>query len=106
MARTHIEEEYRDRLAEDAEIQAALGHRLVRLRTLMKLKKDKKITFAWLAKITTLHHISLRRFEKGQCGMTVANLVRIKEALGCSWDDLLKDCHSLIVKERKRLFKH
>ena len=34
--------------------------------------------------------------------MTVATLVRLREAFGCSWDDLLKGCESNIVKERKR----
>jgi hypothetical protein len=38
-------------------------------------------------------------------GMTGANLVRLKDALGCSWDDLLEGCESMIVKERKAFYR-
>jgi hypothetical protein len=45
---------------------------------------------------------SVRRFEKGEFGMTVANLIRLKDALGCSWGDLLDGCESGIVKARRK----
>ena len=45
-------------------------------------------------------HGSIRRFEKGESGMTVATLARLKDALGCSWEDLLDGCGSKVVKER------
>ena len=54
-----------------------------------------------MSSVTTLHHSSIRRFEAGECGMTVASLVRLKDALGCSWEDLLEGCASAIVKARK-----
>ncbi|MCL1920863.1 MAG: hypothetical protein FWG50_07265 [Kiritimatiellaeota bacterium] len=53
--------------------------------------------------MTTLRHVSIRRFEKGETGMTVASLVRLKDALDCSWGDLLDGCESGVVKERKRI---
>jgi hypothetical protein len=33
--------------------------------------------------------------------MTVANLVRLRDALGCPWDDLLGGCASGMVKARR-----
>jgi len=58
------------------------------------------VPFEWPAKVTALHHGSIRRFEKGESGMTVATLARLKDALGCSWEDLLDGCGSKVVKER------
>ena len=43
---------------------------------------------------------------RGQClGMTVASLARLKDALGCSWDDLLDGCASRVVEERIAHFR-
>ena len=102
MGKTSIVEEYKDKLSEDAKISKILGANLRSLRLESETKDDKRITFPWLANLTALNRISIWRFEKGESGMTVATLVRLKEALGCSWDDLLKGCESKIVKKRKR----
>ncbi|MCL1910345.1 MAG: helix-turn-helix domain-containing protein [Kiritimatiellaeota bacterium] len=58
--------------------------------------------FAWLARITALSRSSIWRFERGDGGMTVSTLVRLREAYGCTWDDLLGGCESNIVKERRK----
>ena len=43
---------------------------------------------------------------RGQClGMTVASLARLKDALGCSWEDLLDGCASRVVAERIAHFR-
>ena len=105
MAKSQDNEEYLDKQAEDYGINLALGKNLRKARSKAKTHGREAVTFEWLSKMTTLHHVSIRRFEKGEIGMTVANLVRLKEALGCSWDDLLEGCGSRIVKERKSLFR-
>jgi len=101
MSKSHNEEEYQDKLADDRQLNSVLGKNLHDARMLAKTPVGLSVTFDWLSNVTTIHHVSIRRFEKGQSGMTVANLVRLKDALGCSWDDLLKGCESGVVKARK-----
>ena len=103
MGKTVINEEYQDKLREDAMVGEILGRNLCRIHKSAKTEDGKNVSFAKLANLTALHNVSLRRFEKGECGMTVATLVRLKEAFGCSWDDLLDGCSSEIVKSRKKL---
>ena len=100
MAKSHVEEEYQDKLADDRIVSLALGKNLHKARIKARTRSGEVVTFDWLSKMTTIHHVSIRRFEKGETGMTVANLVRLKDALGCSWDDLLEGCTSGIVKAR------
>jgi hypothetical protein len=101
MSKSQNEEEYLDKVADDRKVSLVLGKNLHKARMKAKLPDKRTVTFEWLAKVTTLHHVSIRRFEKGETGMTVANLVRLKDALGCSWDDLLDECESGVVKARK-----
>lgn len=100
MARPQNDEEYRDKLADDRAVCARLGKNLRTMRLKSKTRAGDPVTYEWLAKVTALHHGSIRRFEKGESGMIVATLARLKDALGCSWDDLLDGCGSKVVKER------
>jgi len=102
MAKTKVRKEYEDKIREDSAVGKTLGGNLRRLRKSSKTSSGWTISFAWLANLTALNRTSIWRFERGQSGMTVATLVRLREAFGCSWDDLLKGCESNIVKERKR----
>ena len=101
MAKPQNNEEYLDRLDEDRKINFTLGKNLHNSRLKAKTSNKDAVTFEWLSQVTTLHHTSIRKFEQGASGMTVANLVRLKDALGCSWEDLLEGCESEIVKARK-----
>jgi len=101
MSKSQNKEEYLDKVADDRRINLALGKNLRKARMKTKMPSKAVVSFDWLSQMTTLHHVSIRRFEKGETGMTVASLVRLKDALGCSWDDLLEGCESEVVKERK-----
>ena len=101
MSKSQIKEEYLDKLADDRKVNRQLGKNLNKARLKSKTPNGELATFDWLSRITTLHHVSIRRFEQGVSGMTVASLVRLKDALGCSWGDLLEGCESEIVKARK-----
>ena len=105
MARPQNGEEFSDRMADDHRVNALLGKNLRRARAAARMPGGESVTFEWLAKVTTLHHGSIRRFEKGESGMTVATLVRLRDALGCSWNELLEGCASGVVKARKTHFK-
>jgi len=100
MARPQNDEEYGDKLADDRAVNVRLGKNLRTMRLKSKTPAGDSVTFEWLAKVTALHHGSIRRFEKGESGMTVATLARLKDALGCSWEALLDGCGSKVVKER------
>ena len=104
MAKPQNDEEYLDKLDDDRRINSTFGRNLHKSRLKAKTPGKEAVTFEWLSNVTTLHHSSIRKFEKGESGMTVANLVRLKDALGCSWNDLLDGCESQIVKDRKRHF--
>ena len=101
MAKSQNEEEYLDKVADDRMVSLAFGKNMRKVRAKARTPGGEVVTFEWLSKVTTLHHSSIRRVEKGEVGMTVANLVRLKDALGCSWDDLLEGCASGIVKSRR-----
>jgi len=101
MSKSQNEEEYQDKVLDDHKVGLALGKNLRKARTKARTPGGETVSFDWLSKVTTIHHVSIRRFEKGETGMTVANLVRLKDALGCSWDDLLEGCASGIVKSRR-----
>ena len=105
MAKPQNDEEYFDRVTDDRKVNIQLGHNLRKARVRARTLGDAAVTFEWLSNVTTLHHGSIRRFEKGESGMTVATLVRLKDALGCSWDDLLDGCVSDVVKARKVYLK-
>ena len=101
MSRSQNEEEYQDKVADDRKVSLTLGKNLNKARLKAKTPGGEVVTFDWLSKVTTVSHVSIRRFEKGDMGMTVANLVRLRDALDCSWDDLLVGCSSGIVKARR-----
>ena len=105
MARQQNDDEYSDKLADDSAVSVRLGKNLRTMRLKSKTSAGDPVTFEWLAKVTALHHGSIRRFEKGESGMTVASLARLKDALGCSWDDLLDGCASRVVAERIAHFR-
>ena len=102
MSKTTSKKEYDDKLREDAEINKILSANLLRLRNESKTPGGKGMPFSLLAKLTALSRASIWNFENGKTGMTVATLVRLREAYGCTWDDLLGGCESNIVKERKK----
>jgi len=101
MSKSQNEEEYLDKVVDDHKVSLTLAKNLRKVRAKAKTPGGEVVTFEWLSKVTTIHHVSIRRFEKGETGMTVANLVRLKEALGCPWEDLLGGCTSNIVKARR-----
>ena len=101
MSKSHNQEEYRDKIADDHQVNLVLGKNLHKARTKAKTPGGEAVTFEWLQKVTTIPHVSIRRFKKAETGMTVANLVRLKDALKCSWDDLLEGCTSEVVKARR-----
>ena len=105
MAKFQNQEEYQDRVAENRKVNLVLGNNLHAARLKAKTPGGEAVTFKWLSDVTTLHHNAIRFYEKGQSGMTVANLVRLKEALKCSWDDLLDGCESEVVRERRSLLR-
>ena len=78
MARPQNDEEYGDKLADDRAVNVRLGKTLRIMRLKSKTPAGDPVTFEWLAKVTALHHGSIRRFEKGESGMTVATLARLK----------------------------
>ena len=100
MARPQNDDEYRDKLEDDRAVCLRLGKNLRKVRLAARTPGGAPVTFEWLAKVTAMHPGSIRRFEKGECGMTAASLVRLKDALGCSWDDLLDGCASQVVAAR------
>jgi transcriptional regulator with XRE-family HTH domain len=106
MAKPKNDEEYSDRVREDGTVNATLGKNLRKARAVARTPSGEPVTFAGLAKGTTLHHGSLRRFEKGESGMTVATLARLREALGCRWDDLLRGCENGGVRSRKAYIRN
>ena len=101
MAKPQNQEEYLDKVKDDRKVNLVLGNNLRKARLKAKTPNGETVSFRWLSDVTTLNHTSIRFYEKGESGMTVANLVRLKDALGCSWGDLLDGCASGIVKERK-----
>ena len=105
MAKPQNETEYLDRISDDRKVNLQLGKNLHKARMSARTPGGGPVSFEWLAKVTAMHHGSIRRFEKGESGMTVASLVRLKDALRCSWGDLLEGCASTIVEERRRHFK-
>ena len=102
MAKTSDNNEYKDKLRECAILNEIVGLNLRRLRESSKTNNGCDVSVPWLSHLTALSRASLWHFESGRSGMTVATLVRLKEAYGCTWDDLLDGCESKIVKERKR----
>ena len=105
MSNTSIKEEYQDKLCDDTEINKVLGANLRTTRKATKNQGGRGVAIIDLVSLTTLHRSAIWNFEHAKTGMTVATLVRLKDALGCSWGDLLDGCESKIVKERKRLTK-
>ena len=101
MAKPQNQEEYLDKKKDDRKVNLVLGSNLRKARLKAKTPGGETVTFKWLSDVTTLNHTSIRFYEKGESGMTVANLVRLRDALGCSWDDLLNGCESGVVKARR-----
>ena len=101
MAKPQNQEEYLDKVNDDRKVNLILGNNLHKARLKSRTASGEAITFKWLSDVTTLCHTSIRFYEKGQSGMTVANLVRLKDALDCSWDDLLEGCKSDVVEARR-----
>jgi DNA-binding Xre family transcriptional regulator len=79
-----------------------MGANLRRLREASKTAEGRPLSVEHLARLTALDHSTIWRFEHGKSGMTVATLVRLREAFGCEWGDLLDGCEGGIVKTRKR----
>ena len=102
MSNISIKEEHQDKLLDDTKIYQNLGQNVRSLRNALKNNSKKKLTIVQLASITALSRVAIWNFEHAKTGMTVVTLVRLKDALGCSWGDLLDGCESKIVKERKR----
>ncbi|MCL2104046.1 MAG: helix-turn-helix transcriptional regulator [Kiritimatiellaeota bacterium] len=106
MAILHDDEERADRERESDQVHGVLGKNLRNVINKARTPDGSAVSLTWLCKVTTLNRVSIWRLEKGdRSRMTITSLVRLKEALGCSWNDLLKGCESNIVKERKRYLK-
>jgi DNA-binding XRE family transcriptional regulator len=52
-------------------------------------RKRRHLTQEALAELLDLYPRAYQRIEAGTAGPSVATLVRIKAALGCSWDELM-----------------
>lgn len=57
-----------------------------------KIRENKNLTQAELAEKTGLTRVTINRIETGtQKDISASNLNKIKEALNCTWDDLMRD---------------
>jgi len=64
--------------------QQTLGQNINRLRT------QRKLTQNLLADLATIDRRFLQRIEAGESGPTIAVLAKLKRALKCSWEELLR----------------
>jgi transcriptional regulator with XRE-family HTH domain len=64
--------------------QQTLGQNINRLRT------QKKLTQNLLADLATIDRRFLQRIEAGESGPTIEVLAKLKRALKCSWEELLR----------------
>ena len=58
-------------------------------RNIHRLRNEKGMTQEYLAEKASVDRRSLQRIEAGQWNMTVDYLDRLREALGCSWTDII-----------------
>ncbi len=57
-----------------------------------KIRENNNLTQTELAEKTGLTRVTLNRIETGaQKDISASNLNKIKEALGCNWDDLMRE---------------
>lgn len=63
-----------------------LGMNVRRERVLKKLSQEK------LAELADLNIRTVQRIEAGEITILITTVCRLKSALDCSWDDLLKGC--------------
>lgn len=57
-----------------------------------KIRENNNLTQTELAEKTGLTRVTINRIETGaQKDISASNLNKIKEALGCNWDDLMRE---------------
>ena len=83
------------------DVREIIGANLRRLREASRIPQGRPLSTEQLARLTALSNPSVWRFEHGKSGMTVATLVRFKEAFKCAWDDLLGGCENGVAVPRK-----
>ncbi|XHR28191.1 MAG: helix-turn-helix domain-containing protein [Chthoniobacteraceae bacterium] len=59
-------------------------------KNLSRLRVQRGLTQFQLATEAEISRNHVQRLEKGQCQPTLAVVLRLKKALGCSWDELLE----------------
>lgn len=64
-------------------------------RNLNKLRTQKKLTQVLLADLAAIDRRYLQRIEAGESSPTIEVLAKLKRALGCSWNELLKDVEAI-----------
>lgn len=60
-------------------------------RNLSRLRANRTWTQEELAEKADLHWRYLQKLEVGDCNPSLRVIARLKKALGCEWDELLKD---------------
>lgn len=57
-----------------------------------RIRENKNLTQSELAQKSGLTRVTINRIETGvQKDISASNLFRIKEALNCSWDELMRE---------------
>jgi len=59
-------------------------------RNIQRLRTERGMTQELLAEKAAIDRRSLQRIEAGQWNMTVDYLEKLKEALGCTWSQLIE----------------
>jgi transcriptional regulator with XRE-family HTH domain len=54
-----------------------------------RLRKQKKLTQEKLAELSDLQPRTIQKIEAGQLNILFTTILRIRKALGCSWERLL-----------------
>ena len=57
---------------------------------LRRERMDKKITQEKLAELVDLNIRTIQKIEAGDVNILLTTVLRLRKALGCSWDDLLE----------------
>lgn len=64
----------------------AFGANVRRERSRLGLTQEK------LAEKVELHPRTLQKVEAGQVNLLMTTILRLHQALGCSWEELMRDC--------------
>ena len=72
---------------------------------LRRARIAREMTQEALSEKADLHIRVLQKMEAGETNILLTTLIRLRDALGCTWDDLLEGCESEVVKARKPLLR-